>query len=105
MPLTLLTILTLVEFFTTCLQCCLPSLRLYSALPTCLQDCLPSLRLQFPPNMQPTLLTILTLALLKPLQDETMTPPPISALTTPYTSAPCLIFSSASHPYAPAAPS
>ncbi|MBW0563787.1 hypothetical protein O181_103502 [Austropuccinia psidii MF-1] len=31
-------------------------------LPTCLQHCLPSLRLQCPPNMPPLLLTILMLA-------------------------------------------
>ncbi|MBW0546142.1 hypothetical protein O181_085857 [Austropuccinia psidii MF-1] len=44
-----------------------------SALPTCLLN---------PPH------TGLILTLLKPPQDETMMPPPISALTTPYASAP-----------------
>ncbi|MBW0494115.1 hypothetical protein O181_033830 [Austropuccinia psidii MF-1] len=78
MPPTLLTILTLAvpsqhasnaayhpyahSSLPTCLQHHLPSLRSPSALPTCLQHCLPSLRLQCPPNMPPTLLTILTLA-------------------------------------------
>ncbi|MBW0561283.1 hypothetical protein O181_100998 [Austropuccinia psidii MF-1] len=83
-----------------------------SAGPTCLQCCLPSLRLQCPPNIPSMLLTILTLAvpsqdasnvpltlarssrllmiltLMQPPQDETTMPPPISALTTPYASAP-----------------
>ncbi|MBW0516669.1 hypothetical protein O181_056384 [Austropuccinia psidii MF-1] len=142
--------------FPTCLQCRLASLRLYSARLTCLQRCLPSLRLQYPPNKPPMPLTILTLAvtcqhasdasshpyahivpsrpasnatyhpyarivpaqhasdtayhpyacgalptclqcpphtglilmLLQPPQDETTMLPPISALTTPYASAP-----------------
>ncbi|MBW0582689.1 hypothetical protein O181_122404 [Austropuccinia psidii MF-1] len=38
-------------------------------------------------------------------QDETMMPPPISTLTTPYASAPRLIFSASYNSYAPAAPS
>ncbi|MBW0510856.1 hypothetical protein O181_050571 [Austropuccinia psidii MF-1] len=54
-----------------------------SALLTCLQR---------PPHTGPILM------LLQPPQDETMMPPPISALTTPYASAPLPY-----HPYAPAA--
>ncbi|MBW0494116.1 hypothetical protein O181_033831 [Austropuccinia psidii MF-1] len=46
----------------TCLRHRLPSLRSPSALPTCLQHCLPSLRLQCTPDMPPTPLNILTLA-------------------------------------------
>ncbi|MBW0510573.1 hypothetical protein O181_050288 [Austropuccinia psidii MF-1] len=73
----------------TCLQRRLPSLHLYSARLTCLQRCLPSLRLQCPPNMPPTPPhTGLILTLLKPPQDETTMPPPISALTPPYASVP-----------------
>ncbi|MBW0563299.1 hypothetical protein O181_103014 [Austropuccinia psidii MF-1] len=45
-----------------CLQHGLPSLCFYGAHPTCLRHCLPSLCLQCPPDMPPTSLTILTLA-------------------------------------------
>ncbi|MBW0529489.1 hypothetical protein O181_069204 [Austropuccinia psidii MF-1] len=48
--------------FPTCLRRRLPSLPSYSAHPTCLQCCLPSLCSQCPPDMPPTLLTILTLS-------------------------------------------
>ncbi|MBW0547692.1 hypothetical protein O181_087407 [Austropuccinia psidii MF-1] len=42
---------------------------------------------------------------LYPPPDETLTLPPISSLTTPYTSTPPLIFSLAYNPHAPAGPS
>ncbi|MBW0490895.1 hypothetical protein O181_030610 [Austropuccinia psidii MF-1] len=55
--------------------------------------------LQCPPH------TGLILTLLQPPQNETTMLPPISALTTPYASAPRLFFYAAYNYYAPMAPS
>ncbi|MBW0475737.1 hypothetical protein O181_015452 [Austropuccinia psidii MF-1] len=59
--------------FLTCLQCRLPCLCLHSTHPPCFGHCLPSLCLQCPPDMTPTLLTILTLVQCPP--NMPLTPP------------------------------
>ncbi|MBW0539377.1 hypothetical protein O181_079092 [Austropuccinia psidii MF-1] len=61
----------------------------WSALPTCLKR---------PLTLAQSSRPLMILTLLQPPQDDTMMPPPISALTTPYASTP-----SPYHPYAPTA--